>query len=87
MSSDLGAQSIEDLRLMAQKRLPRGVFEYVDGAAEDGIAKANNREVYRSLKIKHRVLKNVSQRSTATYACSCWAPNCCISGPTTSRVA
>jgi len=66
MSNDLGAQSIEDLRLMAQKRLPRGVFEYVDGAAEDGIAKANNREVYRSLKIKHRVLKDVSQRSTAT---------------------
>jgi len=65
MSNDLGAYSIEDLRLMAQKRLPHGIFEYVDGAAEDGIAKANNREVYRSLKIKHRVLKNVSQRSTA----------------------
>jgi isopentenyl diphosphate isomerase/L-lactate dehydrogenase-like FMN-dependent dehydrogenase len=66
MSDDLGAYSIEDLRLKAQKRLPRGIFEYVDGAAEDGIAKANNREVYRSLKIKHRVLKDVSGRSTAT---------------------
>ncbi|MCC7079462.1 MAG: alpha-hydroxy-acid oxidizing protein [Burkholderiales bacterium] len=66
MSSDLGAYSIEDLRLLAKKRLPRGIFEYVDGAAEDGIAKAHNREVYRSLKIKHRVLKNVSKRSTAT---------------------
>lgn len=62
----LEAYSIEDLRLLAKKRLPRGVFEYVDGAAEDGIAKAHNREVYRSLKIRHRVLKNVSQRSTAT---------------------
>jgi isopentenyl diphosphate isomerase/L-lactate dehydrogenase-like FMN-dependent dehydrogenase len=65
-SRALEAYSIEDLRLLAKKRLPHGIFEYVDGAAEDGIAKAHNREVYRSLKIKHRVLKNVSQRSTAT---------------------
>lgn len=65
-TDDLGAYSIEDLRLMAKKRLPRAIFEYVDGAAEDGIAKQHNREVYRSLKIKNRVLKDVSRRSTAT---------------------
>src|SRR5689334_19796904 len=62
----LGAYNIEDLRTMAKKRLPRGIFEYIDGAAEDGIAKQHNREVYRSLKIKNRVLKDVSKRSTAT---------------------
>ena len=60
------AYSIEDLRQMAKKRLPRGIFEYIDGAAEDGIALAHNREVYRSLKIKNRVLINVSRRSTET---------------------
>ncbi|HEX2828088.1 MAG TPA: alpha-hydroxy acid oxidase [Burkholderiales bacterium] len=64
--ANLGAYSIEDLRKMAKKRLPRCIFEYVDGAAEDGIAKEHNREVYRSLKIKNRVLKDVSVRSTAT---------------------
>jgi isopentenyl diphosphate isomerase/L-lactate dehydrogenase-like FMN-dependent dehydrogenase len=64
-SEHLGAYSIEDLRKMAKKRLPRGIFEYVDGAAEDGIAMQHNREVYRSLKIKNRVLKDVSNRSTA----------------------
>jgi len=58
--------NIEDLRLLAKKRLPRGIFEYIDGAAEDGIAKQHNRDVYRSLKIKNRVLKDVSKRSTAT---------------------
>src|SRR5262249_8399441 len=63
---NLGAYNIEDLRQMAQKRLPRPIFEYIDGAAEDGIAKQHNREVYRSLKIKNRVLKDVSKRSTAT---------------------
>ena len=62
----LGAYCIEDLRKQAKKRLPRGIFEYVDGAAEDGIAKEHNREIYRSLKIKNRVLKDVSKRSTAT---------------------
>lgn len=65
-SETLGAYNIEDLRQIAKKRLPRPIFEYIDGAAEDGIAKAHNREVYRSLKIKNRVLKDVSKRSTAT---------------------
>src|SRR4051812_15082265 len=65
-SATLGAYNIEDLRRQAKKRLPRGIFEYIDGAAEDGIAKEHNREVYRSLKIKNRVLKDVSKRSTAT---------------------
>jgi isopentenyl diphosphate isomerase/L-lactate dehydrogenase-like FMN-dependent dehydrogenase len=62
----LGLCNIEDLRQAAKKRLPRGIFEYIDGAAEDGIAKEHNREVYRSLKIKNRVLKDVARRSTAT---------------------
>jgi isopentenyl diphosphate isomerase/L-lactate dehydrogenase-like FMN-dependent dehydrogenase len=62
----LGAYNIEDLRKRAKKRLPRGIFEYIDGAAEDGIALQHNREVYRSLKIKNRVLKDISKRSTAT---------------------
>ena len=56
-SDDLGAYNIEDLRQMARKRLPRPIFEYVDGGAEDEIALRNNREVYRALKIKNRVLK------------------------------
>jgi len=64
-SSDLGAYNIEDLRQMAKKRLPRPIFEYVDGGAEDGIARQNNRDAYRALKIKNRVLKDVSKRSTA----------------------
>jgi isopentenyl diphosphate isomerase/L-lactate dehydrogenase-like FMN-dependent dehydrogenase len=65
MDGDLGVYNIEDLRRLAKKRLPRGIFEYIDGAAEDGIAKQHNREVYQSLKIKNRVLKDVSKRSTA----------------------
>ena len=29
------AASIEDLRLIAKRRLPHGVFDYIDGGAED----------------------------------------------------
>ena len=54
-SGNLGAYSIEDLRKMAKRRLPRGIFEYVDGAAEDGIARRHNSEVYQSLKIKNQL--------------------------------
>ena len=64
--STLGAYNIEDLRGMAKRRLPRGIFEYVDRGAEDEIALRNNREAYQSLKIKNRVLIDVSKRSTET---------------------
>ncbi len=65
-SGNLGAYNIEDLRQMAKRRLPRGIFEYVDLGAEDYIALHNNRDAYTSLKIKNRVLVDVSKRSTAT---------------------
>ncbi|MBT5109669.1 MAG: alpha-hydroxy-acid oxidizing protein [Rhodospirillaceae bacterium] len=65
-SGDLGAYNIEDLRQMAKKRLPRGIFEYVDRGAEDEIALQHNRDVYRSLKLRNRVMVDVSKRTTET---------------------
>ena len=64
--ANLGAFNIEDLRQMAKRRLPRGIFEYIDRGAEDEIALRNNREVYHSLKLKNRVLTDVSNRTTET---------------------
>ncbi|MEK9722897.1 MAG: alpha-hydroxy acid oxidase, partial [Rhodospirillaceae bacterium] len=58
--------NIEDLRLAAKRNLPRGIFEFVDGGAEDGIAVEHNREALNQLKFKNRVLIDVSKRSTAT---------------------
>ena len=66
MNPTLDAYNIDDLRRMAKKRLPRGIFEYVDRGAEDEVALRHNTEIYRSLKIKNRVLKNVSARTTET---------------------
>ena len=62
----LGAYNIDDLRRKAKKRLPRGIFEYVDRGAEDEVALRHNTEVYRSLKLKNRVLMDVSERTTET---------------------
>ncbi len=64
--NNLGAYNIEDLRQMAKKRLPRGIFGFIDGGAEDHIAVQNNRDAYRELKIKNRVLVDVSKRSMET---------------------
>ena len=61
---ETGAYNIEDLRQMARKKLPRGIFEFIDGGAEDGIAVQNNRDAYTALKIKNRVLVDVSGRTT-----------------------
>jgi len=37
------ALSIEDLRRIAQRNLPRSIFEFVDGGAEDELTLADNR--------------------------------------------
>ena len=38
--------NIDDLRLLAKKRVPRAVFDYADGAAEDELTKDNNRNAF-----------------------------------------
>ena len=38
MSTLNDACSIEDLRKMARKRLPRGVFDFFDGGVDDAFA-------------------------------------------------
>lgn len=58
--------NIYDLRAAAKRRLPKGVFEFVDRATEDHIAVANNRSAFEHIKLRHRALVDVSGRSVAT---------------------
>lgn len=53
--------TIEDLRQIARRRLPGGVFDYIDGGAEDELTMAANSAAYRKLTFSPRVLRNVSQ--------------------------
>ena len=55
--------SFDDFRQSARKRLPKLLFEYIDGAASDGSGEANNREIIRHLRLKTKALINVEQRS------------------------
>jgi len=54
------AASVDDLRAIARRRLPRGVFDYVDGGAEDELSLAANRAAFVATGFRPRVLRNVS---------------------------
>ena len=62
----LGAYNIEDLRQMAKRKLPRGIFEFVDRGTEDEVALRNNRAAFEDIRLKTHVLANVSTRNLET---------------------
>ena len=60
------AANVDDLRSIAKKRLPAGVFDYIDGGAEDESALFRNTAVYRRIEFRPRVLRDVSGVDTST---------------------
>jgi (S)-mandelate dehydrogenase len=58
------ALNIADLRELARRRLSRGIFEYIDRGSEDEIGIAHNRQALQRIKLRPRVLNDVSHRST-----------------------
>ena len=58
------AFSISDLRSLAQKRLPKAVFEFIDGGAEDEITLHENRAAFERIKLIPRILRDVSALDT-----------------------
>ena len=58
--------NIFDLREAAQKRLPRGIFEYVDKGTEDGISLRENCEAFQRIKLHTRFLNDWSTRDLGT---------------------
>ena len=54
------ARNVADLRAAARRRLPRGVFDFVDGGAEDEATLAANAAAYRGRALVPRVLRDVS---------------------------
>ena len=55
--------SFDDFQKSAKRRLPKLLFEYIDGAASDGSGEVDNREIIRKLRLKTKALINVEQRS------------------------
>jgi isopentenyl diphosphate isomerase/L-lactate dehydrogenase-like FMN-dependent dehydrogenase len=62
---DLGAYDIADLGRMAQRRLPKGVFEFFDRGNGDETALLENRAAFDRIKLSPHALVDTSGRSQA----------------------
>ncbi len=62
---DRQIHSCEDARRLARRRLPRMVFDYMDGAAGEGFGEKQNRRVMQDIRLQPAVLVNVEHRSLA----------------------
>jgi L-lactate dehydrogenase (cytochrome) len=60
------AASVEDLRQIARRRLPGGVFDYIDGGAEDELTLRRNAAAFDGLEFCPRVLRDVAKVDTTT---------------------
>lgn len=59
----------EDYRRLAAKRLPRFLFDYVDGGAGEEQTLAANRADFLDYRLQQRVLRDVSRIETTTVLC------------------
>ncbi len=60
------AQNIQDLALIAKKRTPKVVFDYVEGGAVDEIAYSRTRDAFSRIEFNSKVLRDVSKIDTTT---------------------
>jgi len=58
--------NMAEMRNLAKKRVPKAVFDYVDGGANDELAYARSQEVYSKVEFKARVLRDVSKIDLTT---------------------
>jgi isopentenyl diphosphate isomerase/L-lactate dehydrogenase-like FMN-dependent dehydrogenase len=61
-----GCHNIADLRRLAKRRLPLGVWEYVERGVEDELGLARNRAGFEAITFRPRVLRNVETIDPAT---------------------
>ncbi len=57
---------VADLRRVAKRRIPRPVFDYVDGAADEELAVRANVDAFRAWRFQPRVLTDVSSADTSS---------------------
>ncbi|MBO0708225.1 MAG: alpha-hydroxy-acid oxidizing protein [Candidatus Dormibacteraeota bacterium] len=74
--------TIEDLRRKSRRRLPRAVFDFIDGAAEDERAMRANREALTRVRLAPRVLAGVEHVDLTTELFGHTLPVPLVLGPT-----
>jgi (S)-mandelate dehydrogenase len=60
------AASIDDLRMLARRKLPRMVFDYINGAAGSEATSRRNRSGFERFLLRPEILVNLSQRHLGT---------------------
>jgi L-lactate dehydrogenase (cytochrome) len=60
------AANVDDLRAIAKRRTPAGVFDYIDGAAEDEITYRRNSSSFDDIEFVPRVLRDVHTTDPST---------------------
>jgi L-lactate dehydrogenase (cytochrome) len=60
------AACVADLRRIAKRRLPGGVFDYIDGGAEDERTLAANQAAFAAVTLKPRVLRGIDKVETGS---------------------
>jgi len=63
---NLAAASVDDYRRLAEKRLPRQFFDYIDGAAYQEHTAAANINAFDNIQLRQRVLRDVSKIDTSS---------------------
>jgi L-lactate dehydrogenase (cytochrome) len=60
------AANVDDLRVIARRRLPHGVFDYIDGGAEDERTMRANRDAFAGVTFQPRILREVGTVDVGT---------------------
>jgi (S)-mandelate dehydrogenase len=58
------ARNIADLRLLAQRRLPRAIFDFIDGGSEDELTLRENQDAFRRVRFAPKTLVDVASINT-----------------------
>ena len=65
MTDFSAVHNVDDLRRLAARDLPRPIFEFIDGGAEDEVAVRHNRAAFERVRFRPRTLADVERRSLA----------------------
>jgi len=61
-----GCHDVDDLRAAARRALPKSVFDYVDGGADEEVSLVANRESFRRFHLVPRAMQDVTSVNLAT---------------------
>jgi (S)-mandelate dehydrogenase len=57
--------NVDEYRRRAKRRLPKMIWDYIEGGAEDETTVAHNRAAFRRWALRPKVLVDVSERDQA----------------------